>query len=493
MIQRHRWILSSLPLLVAGAIFSLIAVGRFFANMGWLAFKDQVVTQARQGTSYPLYQIIDPSIIQVSQAWLERAAAINGGDRVLPWQLGRLALASGEVEEAANWLAPLAVEQQTNVLLDLDRLAALSLAGRYEEVLTSGLRQSLPDQLLSRPVRAAIDRQAIGLLQEGEPDALERARVLRPDDLYVNFRLWEQAQSIGNAAATETYRQAIVRFAREAVDPADEGVLDYVASVVPELRINSLWDREQTRRVMAYLVWQHPHAMGVERLLSTLTASYPDEAEWGTYLAELHERQAGPVRGTVSIPPLYDEQAERQFAAEQLGVSVDQIELGPEMVNNGRFEAWTAARPTGWRFYQYVGNVEADGLYLSGQEALGPNRWAARLDTLRGGSLNDGTVTFGEYIGQEFSVIDQPYVVSLVYRSQSNQGSIVLFVSEYFRSGGAVLLNQGLPDTGGQWQLVQFMIAAPSGQISVYPVLRNWGIGQVSLAGLSIRSVAVRN
>lgn len=494
MIRHYRWILASLPLLVAGVVFSQITASRGFANIGWLAFRDQVVAQEPQNTHYPLYQSIDPATIQASRDWLERAAALDGGDRVAHWQLGRIALAAGEVEEAADWLAPLAAKQQPNVLLNLDRLAALSLAGRFDEVLTSGIRPAIPDQLLSRPVRAAIDRQAMDLVQHGGPDALEMARVLRPDDLYVNFRLWEQARSVGDAAATETYREAIVRFAREAIDPADEGVLDYVARVVPALRANGLWDREQTRRVMAYLVWQHSSAVGVEQLLKTLAAYYANEAEWGTYLAELHERQAGAAAGIINDFPLYDERAERQFAAEQLGVSTAQIELGPELVYNGQFETWTETRPTGWRFYQYVGNIAADGLYLTGQETIGPNQWAARLDAVRGGSLIDGTLTFGEYIGREFSVNStQSYLVSLVYHSQSQQGGIALIVGEYFRSDGIVLLNQGLPNTGGQWRLEQFIIAAPVDQLAVYPVLRNWGIGQMSLASLSIKPVAVRN
>ena len=394
---------------------------------------------------------------------------------------------------AARWLAPLAREAGYNELLNLDRLAALSLAGNFDELSTVAIGQSLPDQLLPRPVRAAIDRQAIGYVQRGGPDALDKARLLRPYDLYINFRLWEQARAVDDAAAAEVYRQVIIRFAHEAIDPADEAVLDYVAAVVPELRADGLWDREQTRRVMACLVWQHPNAAGVEHLLKTLAARYPAEAEWGAYLTELHARQSGQFARTPNTLPVYDEQADRQFAAGQLGVSVDRVELGPEMVENGTFDAWMVAQPVGWKFYQYAGNDEAAGLYLAGQDAVGFGRWAVRLDTIRGGRLNDGTLTFGEYTGPEFSVVNQPYVVSLVYRSQFELGGLLVFVGEYFRNGGAVLLNQDLPDTHGQWQTARLMMAAPSGPLSVWPVLRNWGVGQVWLAGLSIKPLSVRN
>jgi hypothetical protein len=112
-------------------------------------------------------------------------------------------------------------------------LAALSLAGRDAEVLASMAQQPPLNKLLPRSVQAAIDRQALAYLQEDGLGALEKARSLRPSDLYVNFRLWEQAQTAGDEATAESYRQAIARFEREAIDPADEGLLAYVATVIP--------------------------------------------------------------------------------------------------------------------------------------------------------------------------------------------------------------------------------------------------------------------
>ena len=67
--------------------------------------------------------------------------------------------------------------------------------------------------------------------------------------------------------------------------------MDYEAPVIAALLNDKLWDRDKTRNVVAFLVWQHPHSTGVERLLKDLRARYPQEADWTFYLAELYQRR----------------------------------------------------------------------------------------------------------------------------------------------------------------------------------------------------------
>jgi hypothetical protein len=495
MAQARKLVVVGGLLLLIGVLFAPAAAGRLLGNLGWLALRDQMIAQGRRLTDYPRYQVVDQPSIPAIQDWLERAIAVSGEDRTLHWQLGRLALAAGEIETAARWLAPLTRETRYNELLNRDRLAALSLAGRDVEVLAS-VTQQPPNQLLPRPVQAAIDRQALAYLQQDELGALEKARSLRPSDLYVNFRLWQHAHTTGDQAAAESYRQAITRFKLEAIDPAEEGLLTYVATVIPELRTSGLWDRELTRRVMAFLAWRHFKAAAVEPLLNYLADYYPAENEWRALLEELHQRQSGQAQESFGEIPGDDERADLQIAAEELGVSIDRIGLGPELVTNGNFEEWGApwqatAQPVGWQFYQYGGSRTDEGLYVAGQDGRAGNEPVARIDAVWGGDAGDGTRTFGEYIGGEFPVSNQPYLVSVVYRSHFELGGLLLLVGDYFSSAGEVIVNEGLPDTAGQWRIVRFMADGPSRQVAVRPVLRNWGVGQAGIKDVSVRGIRI--
>ena len=77
----------------------------------------------------------------------------------------------------------------------------------------------------------------------------------------------------------------------------------------------------------------------------------------------------------------------RRAAAEQLGLPTEQIELGPNLIENGNFEVWTNGSPAGWRLGQYLGKPGDQGLYFAGEDDLIPDAKSARIMTLWGGQL----------------------------------------------------------------------------------------------------------
>jgi hypothetical protein len=96
MAQTRKLIVVGGLLLISGVLFAPAAIGHFLGNLGWLAFRDQMIAQGRRLTDYPLYRVIDQSSIQVSQDWLERAhgrqrriGAVLAGRR-MAWRQARL-------------------------------------------------------------------------------------------------------------------------------------------------------------------------------------------------------------------------------------------------------------------------------------------------------------------------------------------------------------------------------------------------------------------
>ena len=61
-----------------------------------------------------------------------------------------------------------------------------------------------------------------------------------------------------------------------------------------------------------------------------------------------------------------------------------------------------------------LGVDKADGVYSAGPDDLVmPGRRTARIMTLRGGPISDGSITYSEYQGTNFLVQDSDYLVSV--------------------------------------------------------------------------------
>jgi protein O-GlcNAc transferase len=293
-----------------------------WGNLGMLVLRDALLAQVdvAPGT-YAVHGALrgDAAVVRAVQC-LRRAMALNGGDPVARWGLGRAALAAGDAETAADALGPLAGSAERNPLLYDDVLMALSYSGRPEEVIA--LYESAPPLQRTGAISdvvalAYLDLVTGGLGDEGTGGQgevgqwLERASALRPGDLYASYHLWRQARERGDLAGVAVYSETLAYFPLEAVHPADERLLGYAADVIPALVEEGLWDREKTLNVVSFLVWQHNGATGMERLLEQLIERYPAEPDWPFYLAELYHRRGdldwaeAAYRQVLEVDPTY--------------------------------------------------------------------------------------------------------------------------------------------------------------------------------------------
>jgi len=171
---------------------------------------------------------------------------------------------------------------------------------------------------------------------------------------------------------------------------------------------------------------------------------------------------------------------DRHIAAELLGVPVESIELGPSLVENGEFAEWQGGIPTGWRVGTYLGQNGDKGLYFTGNDPLLADGEAAKITTLWGGSIPDGTTTHAEYVGKNFPVADAKYLISVYYRSWGfTTGSGLIFLGDYTGPSRLVLVYASLLDSNGQWRITHSLVDGPTAPTPVVPLVRDWGVGQL--------------
>jgi tetratricopeptide (TPR) repeat protein len=570
---------------IVGALALLLLVpalvSAVWTNAGMLVLRDTLLARVdlAPGT-YPIRNALqgDATAVQALQ-YLRRAVALNGDSLAARWELGRAALAVGDVEMAADTLEALAGELGHNPLLYGDVLMALSYGGQPEEV--TALYESIPPPQRTQVISDAVALAYLDLMISTQVDQearqgevarrLGQAVALRPGDLYANYHLWKQARGAGDAEATAVHSDTLTEFPLEAIHPVDDRLLDYAAEVIPTLFKEGLWDRDKTLNVISFLAWQHSEAVGVERLLERLIERYPIEPDWSFYLAELYHRQgdlgqaqaayrqvlaadpeyapavlrlgmvaeaksqvpnagpqeqleeaarwygqyhetvpddllglkrlaevcaalgeAGAEGGSCQKAALQEELEARaddqRIVAEWLGVAVEDVEVGPSLVENGGFEEGEKGQVERWYFWAYSGRG-GEGLYFAGLDSLAAEGNAARIIGLRGGPVGDGTATYGEYIGEELTLPPGDwYIISSYYRSQNLDGNGLLFVGEDSK-GGARLTHTYLEDSSGDWHKVSVLVPGQSQEMAVIPVVRNWGLGSVWFDDVQVRPI----
>ncbi|MBI5034842.1 MAG: tetratricopeptide repeat protein [Chloroflexi bacterium] len=518
-----------------------------------------VNTKERDPNYPPSVQLTSAQIAPVLAAF-EQAANVDSNNGTVRWSLVRADLAMNDLRAAADAVAKIKDQVSRNPFLYLDALGTFDRSNDSQNVIA--LYESVPPPKRTQTISDTI---AIAYLRV-TPKALEKALVLRPDDLFINYQLERQARQSGDTGHGEFFRRALTHFALNAIFPADTRLQAYVAQTIPDLLAEQIWNRGMTLNVVAYLVWQHPDAPMVSQVLKNLIARYPTDPDWMFLLAELDHRrgdidlatqeyqrvlqikpdyaeaylrlglvieaQCPITRADCSwilpqaaqwyenyhklVPedlsglekliqvnrvlgkPVADLQADldniaddRRFVAQKLGVPVESIALGQNLVENSNFAQWSGEAPENWRFLDYLGHGVKDGLYEGGKDRLVPGA-PARLVALWGGSLPDGSTTYAEYFGKSFVVTENQYLVTVTYRTWNvMDGKGAVFVGDYTRLGGNVLAAFPLPPSNGVLRTVRVLAKGSPSQVQMTPLVRNVGLGQFWFSQVQVRSVMI--
>jgi hypothetical protein len=79
--------------------------------------------------------------------------------------------------------------------------------------------------------------------------------------------------------------------------------------------------------------------------------------------------------------------------------------------------------------------------------------------------------------------------VKITYRSKFTLGGGLLFIGEYSRVNGSVLVNRMLPETNDKLQTMRVITQGPNDETMVLPVVRNLGLGQFWIQSVTVRPI----
>lgn len=272
-----------LLLLIAPAI-----LGSVYVNIGMRDLHKIILEENGKPNNYPNYVTGETTAI----ASLQKATEINDS-LTGRWALGRAALASTQIEIADHALAGIVGAAENNPLLWLDTVTTFSRSGRYDSVAALFASPPVePPKLVGDTVALAYLNLATESTSEEESlHSLRQSVVVRPYDLYANYRLWIHANHQGDTDAEELFGERLKYYPIGAIAPELDALVDYTTSIIPSLYDNGLWDYERTVNAVSFWVWRYYNLPSVESLLEQLIVSYPSSTDWPFLLAELYHRR----------------------------------------------------------------------------------------------------------------------------------------------------------------------------------------------------------
>lgn len=212
-------------------------------------------------------------------------------------------------------------------------------------------------------------------------------------------------------------------------------------------------------------------------------------------------------RETVTLRQELDARTnDRRIVAEMLGVPVEDVELGPNLVENGGFEEWVEGRPEWWVWSDMFNHEPFNtAVFVGGADELLPfeGQRAARVDGFwvqqREGksAARAGFWQFDEIVGGLRSIpltANTPYVLSFQYRtSRVPNGRVTVWVSstdepDVFWPGG----DHGLVGTNGMWY--HFVAAGwnrSNAEAAIRPLLRLYAPGCAELDDVQVRPIGL--
>ncbi len=138
-------------------------------------------------------------------------------------------------------------------------------------------------------LKAVSDTLAAAYFAEGTPQSLRAAYAWRPQDIAINYALW-QAASTSHTAQTQQLLVTVQEVAANALATADPSLLRNTIALVPTLYSAGIWDRATTSGVARYFIWRHPSLPEVASMLQALVDQDPGQYDWSLLLAELNAR-----------------------------------------------------------------------------------------------------------------------------------------------------------------------------------------------------------
>jgi len=288
----RRWIWLATAMIVIAGFNVRSLVCQWWINAGMCRLTPGLIlnglaeNRRHESPAYPFVGTLSGREVGPAETLFRRALSADGGNTTARWSLARVLLLSGRNTAAASLLTPAPAAARSNPLLFLDVLAAYNDAERPSEVI------SLWESARLGPLpQSARDVVALSYLNVEPPDALEKARLLRPNDLYINLRLWQASRQGTQLSFAETAHEQLVNFSLGSVVPDDAGLQAYASRAIADLLADGIWSYPRTIHVIAFLVSDRFQMSLPERLLKLLEERDPRNPDWLYFLGDLYSRR----------------------------------------------------------------------------------------------------------------------------------------------------------------------------------------------------------
>ncbi len=290
---KYRSILS-IAFIVGAILIVAVSVRLGLANLGMLAYRKAVIPVVN-GPVSDFYvhggMLADDPNAEAAVTYLTAAQEL-GQSAAGQWALARSEMVIGKIESAAGILQDLRKKQPANPLLYQDTLLALSRTKRFQDI--ASLFEGAPPLYQTLTISDSVAEAYLEVAQRSDnasaQELMKRAHKLRPGDLFLNEYFWRQPRDNSQRNSGDEYRLALTTFPISAINPVNDQLVQFVVDVLPRLRQEGIWEKDQLVRAVADLSWRYSYQPELKDLLRGLAAEYPQEPEWQFYLGEVYQR-----------------------------------------------------------------------------------------------------------------------------------------------------------------------------------------------------------
>lgn len=389
----------------------------------------------------------------------QRALNFAPNDPLIRWQKARVELSLNNNNRAAQLLGPLLpyAPQEPLLLVDLLQTLVATDQSSYAIDLYEA-NQPLP----SSPLIS--DTMALAYTIQGQ---WATALTLRPTDLYLLSKRWQQQQTLGNFDQLNKLREKLVYFSAAALEPANTHVLQFIDEAIISLLATGIWQRDEAVYSIAYLLWRHHNSPEIEELVQEFYTHYPDDSASQSFKVELIQRRDQLPLLSSAVGINYEQGLPANLVATTRSIAFDRL-------------SGTLSNPF-WHWQVWQGKSGQDALFFSGFDGF-ESASALRIMNLwqRPGKENEAS-PYAEYSSAEITLApNTDYTLSLDYKTDQ-LGKAVAFVAllDYSHTTPYTFVHTELPDTAGQWQKWQVTGRSDTQQTKVRLLLRMLGTGSV--------------
>jgi tetratricopeptide (TPR) repeat protein len=413
-----------------------------------------------------------------------KTLAMDPGNLYALYRLAEIHRAMGDERQAAAYEEQLRYFELPSVAVPRDF--------RLAEYQAQAMAALVEDGTWERDTLLNVVSYQVWQFAEGVPGlmaerVLQRLLEQRPEDADLLFYLAELYQRRGELDRAEVaYKQVL------AVDP-DYAQAYLRLGMVSESANQRVSESRDSQRLVEAADWYGQYY-----------EMAPDDLLGLKRLTEVYEALGRPEAATLR-EELEAKTDDRRIVAEMLGVPVEDVELGPNLVENGGFEKWMTERPKSWIWSVMFGaGPFSEAAFAGGSDGQLPfeGQWAARVDGFWVQAADGkyparaGFWQWDEarrYMRSITLTVSIPYLLGFQYRTERvPDGEATVWVSgnaDVFLSGG----DYGLPATDGEWR---YFVAVGWNRSSVdaviQPLVRSFMSGSVEFDNVQLRPVRFR-